>query len=112
MTAAVNNFRFNESPLDLLRRATEAGVSEVTLPREWGDWVDARGDAVAADSRLPHVIGEPGAIIHCVADDASTTELHAGLVALSPGDGRARRADPADVRAERCRCRRCRRRST
>ncbi|MGE0218170.1 metallopeptidase TldD-related protein [Mycolicibacterium sp.] len=38
VTAAVNNFRFNESPLDLLRRATEAGVSEVTLPREWGDW--------------------------------------------------------------------------
>jgi predicted Zn-dependent protease len=39
VTAAVNNFRFNESPLDLLRRATQAGVSEVTLPREWGDWV-------------------------------------------------------------------------
>ena len=38
VTAAVNNFRFNESPLDLLRRATEAGVSELTLPREWGDW--------------------------------------------------------------------------
>jgi predicted Zn-dependent protease len=38
VTAAVNNFRFNESPLDLLRRATEAGVSERTLPREWGDW--------------------------------------------------------------------------
>ena len=38
VTAAVNNFRFNESPLDLLRRATEAGISEVTLPREWGDW--------------------------------------------------------------------------
>ena len=38
VTAAVNNFRFNESPLDLLRRAMEAGVSEVTLPREWGDW--------------------------------------------------------------------------
>lgn len=38
VTAAVNNFRFNESPLDLLRRATEAGVSEETLPREWGDW--------------------------------------------------------------------------
>jgi predicted Zn-dependent protease len=38
VTAAVNNFRFNESPLDLLRRATEVGVSEVTLPREWGDW--------------------------------------------------------------------------
>lgn len=39
ITGAVNNFRFNESPLDLLRRATEAGVSEKTLPREWGDWV-------------------------------------------------------------------------
>ncbi|MET0702099.1 MAG: metallopeptidase TldD-related protein, partial [Mycobacterium sp.] len=37
VTAAVNNFRFNESPLDLLRRATEAGLAEVTLPREWGD---------------------------------------------------------------------------
>jgi predicted Zn-dependent protease len=39
VTAAVNNFRFNESPLDLLRRASHAGVSEPTLPREWGDWV-------------------------------------------------------------------------
>jgi predicted Zn-dependent protease len=39
VTAAVNNFRFNESPLDLLRRATQAGVSEKTLPREMGDWV-------------------------------------------------------------------------
>jgi predicted Zn-dependent protease len=38
VTAAVNNFRFNESPLNLLRRASEAGVSEVTLPREWGDY--------------------------------------------------------------------------
>jgi len=34
----VNNFRFNESPLDLLRRATEAGTTERTLPREWKDW--------------------------------------------------------------------------
>lgn len=39
VTGAVNNFRFNESPLDLLRRATQAGISERTLPREWGDWV-------------------------------------------------------------------------
>ena len=38
VTAAVNNFRFNESPLDLLRRATAAGLSELTLPREWSDW--------------------------------------------------------------------------
>jgi predicted Zn-dependent protease len=31
---AVNNFRFNESPVDLLSRATEAGVSAFTLPRD------------------------------------------------------------------------------
>lgn len=34
----VNNFRFNESPVDLLGRAAEAGRTEKTLPREWGDW--------------------------------------------------------------------------
>ncbi|MBO0855434.1 MAG: TldD/PmbA family protein [Nocardia sp.] len=38
VTAVVNNFRFNESPLDLLRRVTEAGATEITLPREWSDW--------------------------------------------------------------------------
>ncbi|MGK8488765.1 metallopeptidase TldD-related protein [Nocardia asiatica] len=38
VTAAVNNFRFNESPLDLLRRVSEAGATEPTLPREWKDW--------------------------------------------------------------------------
>ncbi len=38
VTAAVNNFRFNESPLDLLRRTTEAGATTLTLPREWKDW--------------------------------------------------------------------------
>ncbi|MBY6410094.1 TldD/PmbA family protein [Rhodococcus sp. BP-252] len=38
VTGAVNNFRFNESPLDLLRRVTEAGATEKTLPREWKDW--------------------------------------------------------------------------
>lgn len=38
VTAAVNNFRFNESPLDLLRRVSEAGDTETTLPREWKDW--------------------------------------------------------------------------
>ena len=38
VTAAVNNFRFNESPIGLLRRATEAGRSEHTLCREWNDW--------------------------------------------------------------------------
>jgi predicted Zn-dependent protease len=34
----VNNFRFNESPVDLLGRLTEVGASERTLPREWNDY--------------------------------------------------------------------------
>ncbi|MEU4412317.1 TldD/PmbA family protein [Nocardia salmonicida] len=38
VTGSVNNFRFNESPLDLLRRVSEAGATEITLPREWKDW--------------------------------------------------------------------------
>ena len=38
VVAEVNNFRFNESPLDLVRRATEAGATQRTLPREWKDW--------------------------------------------------------------------------
>ncbi|MEV0927360.1 metallopeptidase TldD-related protein [Streptomyces spongiicola] len=38
VTGEVNNFRFNESPVDLLSRAQEAGRTEKTLPREWGDW--------------------------------------------------------------------------
>jgi len=50
VTAAVNNFRFNESPLDLLRRASEAGVAEPTLPREWGDWATR---AVMPTLRIP-----------------------------------------------------------
>lgn len=50
ITAAVNNFRFNESPLDLLRRATEAGAPEITLPREWSDWATR---AVMPTLRIP-----------------------------------------------------------
>jgi predicted Zn-dependent protease len=35
---AVNNFRFNESPIDLLGRIAEVGRSEPTLSREWSDY--------------------------------------------------------------------------
>ena len=34
----VNNFRFNESPIDLIRRISEVGATERTLCREWKDW--------------------------------------------------------------------------
>lgn len=38
IVGAVNNFRFNESPVDLLGRLTEVGATSRTLPREWADW--------------------------------------------------------------------------
>ncbi len=38
VVGAVNNFRFNESPVDLLGRLTEVGATVRTLPREWADW--------------------------------------------------------------------------
>lgn len=38
VVGAVNNFRFNESPVELLGRISEYGASEKTLCREWNDW--------------------------------------------------------------------------
>ena len=38
VTGAVNNFRFNESPVGMLNRITETGATALTLPREWGDY--------------------------------------------------------------------------
>jgi predicted Zn-dependent protease len=38
VTGAVNNFRFNESPVDLLARFTTAGATVPSYSREWGDY--------------------------------------------------------------------------
>jgi len=40
VVGAVNNFRFNESPLDVLARTVEAGRTERALSREWGEWMN------------------------------------------------------------------------
>lgn len=37
ITGAVNNFRFNESPVDILRRFTHASATGPAFSREWGD---------------------------------------------------------------------------
>lgn len=50
VTAAVNNFRFNESPISLLGRATEASASERVLCREWNDWFTR---SIAPALRIP-----------------------------------------------------------
>ena len=38
VTGVVNNFRFNESPVDLMGRIAEIGRREQCLPREWNDY--------------------------------------------------------------------------
>jgi predicted Zn-dependent protease len=38
VVGVVNNFRFNESPVDVLARSLEAGRTERALSREWGEW--------------------------------------------------------------------------
>jgi predicted Zn-dependent protease len=38
VTGAVNNFRFNESPVGMLSRISEVGGTIPTLPREWADY--------------------------------------------------------------------------
>jgi predicted Zn-dependent protease len=38
VVGAVNNFRFNESPVGMLGRLAEVGATVPTLPREWGDY--------------------------------------------------------------------------
>ena len=37
VTGAVNNFRFNESPVDLMRRFSDASATAPSFSREWGD---------------------------------------------------------------------------
>jgi predicted Zn-dependent protease len=39
VVGAVTNFRFNESPVDLLDRIDAAGATELTLGREFGDYL-------------------------------------------------------------------------
>ncbi|MGH9044765.1 MAG: metallopeptidase TldD-related protein [Acidimicrobiales bacterium] len=40
VVGAVNNFRFNESPVDLLARTIEAGTPARALGREFGEWAN------------------------------------------------------------------------
>lgn len=40
VVGAVNNFRWNESPLSVLGRVEKAGATQIAQPREWADYVD------------------------------------------------------------------------
>lgn len=50
VVGAANNFRFNESPVDLLARATEVGTPVRTLGREYGEHLNR---AVVPPLRIP-----------------------------------------------------------
>jgi predicted Zn-dependent protease len=57
ISAAVNNFRFNMSPLDVLRQAIDAGGTVPALSREWSDWFtrSAMPPLVVADFNMSSV---------------------------------------------------------
>ncbi|HEY2214163.1 MAG TPA: metallopeptidase TldD-related protein, partial [Acidimicrobiales bacterium] len=50
VVGAANNFRFNESPVDLLSRATEVGTPERALGRELGEYLNR---AIMPAMRIP-----------------------------------------------------------
>jgi predicted Zn-dependent protease len=50
ITGAVNNFRFNESPVDIMSRFTQAGAAVPAFSREWGDYFPR---VVAPALRIP-----------------------------------------------------------
>ena len=50
IVGSAGNFRFNESPLGMLGRLSDAGTPVDCLPREWADWVTrARVAPLAVD---------------------------------------------------------------
>jgi predicted Zn-dependent protease len=40
IVGSVNNFRFNESPVDLLSKTIESGRTQRALSREWNEWLN------------------------------------------------------------------------
>ena len=63
IVGVVNNFRWNESPIDLLRRFSHASETEAKLSREWGDDYFSRTATPAIRvPRLQHVERLSGAV--------------------------------------------------
>ena len=60
VVGAANNFRFNESPVDLLARATEVGTPVRSLGPRVRRVPQPDDHAAAAHPRLQHELGEPG----------------------------------------------------
>ena len=60
VVGATNNFRFNESPVDLLARVSEVGASVRSLGREFGEFFNRTVMPAAPGTRLQHELDQPG----------------------------------------------------
>ena len=60
VVGAVNNFRFNETPVGMLSRLLEAGRDRADAAAGVERLLHPRGDAAAARGGVQHVVGQPG----------------------------------------------------
>ena len=84
ITGAVNNFRFNMSPLDVLKQASTSAGPNRRLSREWSDWFTRSRDAADGGRGLQHVLGVPSSVAirigiddGCRPQDGDNHDLHA-----------------------------------
>ena len=85
VVGAVNNFRFNERPLDLLRRVTEAAPPSARCRREWKDWFTR---AAMPPMRVPDFnmsLGQPGQLIPYLPSCAARPDRVSELIAAREG---------------------------
>ena len=81
---AVNNFRFNESPVDLLGRFTDASATVPSFSREWGDYFPRTATPAL---RVPDFNMSPGACRRRGQSDASrSVEAASRPSGLDSGD--------------------------
>ena len=60
VVGAVNNFRYNESPVGMLSRVAGGGGDREDPAPRVGRLLQPRGDAPASGRGVQHVVGEPG----------------------------------------------------
>ena len=90
----MNNFRFNESPVGMLKRVVEVGRTEETLAREFGDYFTRTRMPALRVGRLQHEHGQPSLValldaeadlhLHLEVGDLAVVELTADRHHLEP----------------------------
>ena len=98
VVGAANNFRFNESPVDLLARATEVGTSGALARARVRRVPEPDDHAAAAHPRLQHELGEPGQLTRSQAGRRSSTSSRCAVETNGPSPRCAvHGAQPVDV---------------